>query len=385
MTTRHNSATALFFAGLALAAAAPLANLVGRSLRRRGRRITLITQELEGLKTASVGTGVLQFGSAAAKGSKRPLSMIMGERTVNAIAARLRIYCILFAALLTASVVFASAAYWVWVPDPARNSVFRTVSLAGDAYEFAGEAGLQVAIRMDEPRAGSIMWQYLSYGTCIGLIVLATRRSRYLGLAVAIVILSFLGLNSIRLPDHSRYEVEASQLSPEMRSQLADAAGLGMKSGIEPERNAFPTASLTLRGTASLEGAAAHRSPVRMAAINPSIAAYTLAQLAYLDADTAAASTWLNRIENIVDLHPTVHQLKLASVQEWLSANGISSAEQWFSTDFVAMVRLIAHFLLAASIFAMASGAVVAIAVMIAARRGNRIEALMEERDRSPT
>jgi hypothetical protein len=112
--------------------------------------------------------------------------------------------------------------------------------------------------------------------------------------------------------------------------------------------------------------------------LDPSLAAYTLAQL---EGEAGDASHFLSQIEDVRDLHPDVHRERMAIIRDWVSANGHTPPEmEWFSADFASLGR----WLLTLSVASLALAVLVTPLIAVAVARRNRIEALIEERGRHP-
>ncbi|MDE8763785.1 hypothetical protein PZB21_32290 [Rhizobium sp. CBK13] len=117
--------------------------------------------------------------------------------------------------------------------------------------------------------------------------------------------------------------------------------------------------------------------------IDPSLAAYTLAQIAYLEGNVVDASTFLNQIREVKVLYADVHCERLALMRDWVSANGYTvNAMDWLNVDFPSLVRRLGRWLLMLSIGSLGLAALVTPLVAIALARRRRIEALLEERGR---
>ncbi|MGR9392107.1 hypothetical protein ACU8OL_03770 [Rhizobium leguminosarum] len=377
----------LFLAGLLFGIAAPLTNGFSWLVARRSRRVFSIERELAhrraNLPDALKSAGRL-FGTHIAKKPVQSPSVASGERAIEAIASRARTYLLLSLGLLAFAALSALAAYWVWLPDAEKNTAFRFVALAGNTADYAQQDGVAVIVGVRDWAGWSITLNWLKYPICIIAIVLATRRSRYLGAFTAIVFLACFALQNVQLAQHSRREALPGQFSQLLRSKLklaADRPNVAPGSPPQSTTAGFHGLALNLRGSIAAEKNTASSS--QEADVDPSLAAYTLAQIAYLEGEAADASHFLSQIEDVRDLHPDVHRERMAIIRDWVSANGHTPPEmQWFSTDLPSLVRQLGRWLLTLSVASLALAVLVTPLIAVAVARRNRIEALVEERGR---
>lgn len=377
----------LLLAGLLFGIAAPLTNGVSWLVARRSRRVSSIERELEHrrvrLPDALKKAGRL-FGTSIAKKSVQSPSVANGERAIEAIASRARTYLLISLSLLTFAALSALAAYWVWLPDAEKNTAFHFVALAGNTADYAQQDGVTVIVGVGDWTGWSIAINWLKYPACIVAIVLATRRSGYLGVFTAVVFLACLALQNVQLAQHSRREALPSQFSQLLRSTLklaADRSTVAPGNNPQPNTQGFQGLALNLRGSIAADKNTP--SSVGRATVDPSLAAYTLAQIAYLEGEAGDASHLLSQIEDVKDLHPDVHRERMAIIRDWVSANGHTAPEMdWFSADLASLVRQLGRWLLALSVVSLALAVLVTPLIAIAVARRNRIEALIEERGR---
>ncbi|ARM87344.1 hypothetical protein RHEC894_CH01003 [Rhizobium sp. CIAT894] len=382
-SAQSQKAFLLLAAGLLFAIAAPLTNGFGWLVARRSRRVFLIEREL-GDRRAKLADAVKRaagvFGTNIAKRLVQSQSVANGERAIEAITSRARTYLLLVLGLMAFAALSALAAYWVWLPDAAENTAFHFVALAGDTADYAQRGGVSVMVGVDEFAVWPSLLSLLKYPALIAAIVLATRRSRYLGALTAMAIVAFFVLDDYRFSQHSRREALPQQFSALLRSKLDLAAGRSTIA-LEPAIGGFEGLSLNLRGSIPAENKSS--SSAAEVGIDPSLAAYTLAQLAYLEGDAAEASRFLSQVRDVRELHAAVHCERLATISEWVSAHGhATGAIDWVNLDFPSRVRQLGRSLLTLSVASLALAVLVTPLLAIAVARRNRIEALIEERGR---
>ncbi|TAX59362.1 hypothetical protein ELI02_04655 [Rhizobium leguminosarum] len=384
---RSQRAFLLFLAALLFGIAAPLTNGFSWLVARRSRRVFSIERELErrraNLPDALKSAGGL-FGTHIAKKSVQSSSVASGERAIEAIASRARAYLLLSLGLLAFAALSALAAYWVWLPDAEKNTAFHLVALAGNTADYAQQDGIAVIVGVRDWAGWSITLNWLKYPICIVAIVLATRRSRYLGAFTAMAFLACFALQNVQLAQHSRREALPSQFSQLLRSKLKLAAhrsNSAFGNVSQPTTGGLQGLALNLRGSIAAEKNTP--SSVGTVDLNSSLAAYTLAQIAYLEGEAADASHFLSQIEDVRDLHPDIHRERMAIIRDWVSANGHTPPEtEWFSADFASLVRQLGRWLLTLSVASLALAVLVTPLIAVAVARRNRIEALIEERGR---
>jgi hypothetical protein len=382
-SVQSQKAFLLLAAGLLFAIAAPLTNGFGWLVARRSRRVLLIERELDHRRarlTDAVARAAGVFGTNIAKKLGQSPSVANGERAIEAITSRARTYLLLVLGLLAFAALSAFAAYWVWLPDAAENTAFHFVALAGDTADYAQRGGVAVIVGVEDWAAWSILLSWLKYPVLVVAFVLATRRSRYLGALTAIAIVAFFVLDDYRFSQHSRREALPPQFSALLRSKL-DLAADRSPIALEPATDGLQGLALDLRGSIPAEKEAP--SAAAEVGIEPSLAAYTLAQLAYLEGDTADASRFLSQVRDVRELHPGVHCERLAIIRDWVAAHGHSPAAiDWVNVDLPSQVRQLGRSLLTLSVASLALALLVTPLLAVAVARRNRIEALIEERGR---
>ncbi|ANL64722.1 hypothetical protein AMC82_CH01027 [Rhizobium phaseoli] len=377
----------LLSAALFFAIAAPLTNGLGWWVARRSRRVLSIERELQE-RRANLPDAIKRaagvFGSRIANKLPKPSSIANGERAVDAITSRARGYLLFVLGLLAFAALSAFAAYWVWLPESADNNAFHFVALAGSAADYAQRNGVDVIAGADDWTVGPLLLNWLKYPICLAAIVLATRRSRYLGAVSAMAFVAFFALDEYRFSQHARREALPQQFSQRLRSELALAAGAAYPSPItlpQPVTDGSGGLDVNLRGSIAVGKTSASAAPPM--GIDPSLAAYTLAQIAYLEGNVVDASTFLNQIREVKVLYADVHCERLALMRDWVSANGYTvNAMDWLNADFPSLVRRLGRWLLMLSIGSLGLATLVTPLVAIALARRRRIEALLEERGR---
>jgi len=386
-SAQSQKAYLLLSAALIFAIAAPLTNGLGWWVARRSRRVWSIERELEQRRanlTGAVKRAAGVFGSRIANKLPKPSSIANGERAIEAIAARARGYLLFVLGLLAFAALSAFGAYWIWLPEAADNTAFHFVALAGSAADYAQQNGVTVIAGADEWTVGPLLLNWLKYPICLAAIVLATRRSRYLGAVAAMVFVAFFAIDDYRFAQHSRREALPQQFSQRLRSELDLAAGRGnggLTAPPQPVTDTFRGLDINLRGSIAAENKSA--SPVAPTEIDASLAAYTLAQIAYLEGNVVDAAKFLNQVSEMKVLYAGVHCERLALMRDWVSANGYTAnAMDWLNADFPSPVRRLGRWLLTLFIGSLGLAAVVTSFVAIAVARRRRIEALLEERGR---
>lgn len=380
-SVQSQKAFLLLSAGLLFAIAAPLTNGFGWLVARRSRRVFLIGRELDHRRArladaAARAAGV--FGTNITKKLGQSPSVANGERAIEAIISRARTYLLLVLGLLAFAALSALAAYWIWLPDAAENTAFHFVALAGDTADYAKRGGVTVMVGVEDWAGWSILLNWLKYPVLIVVIVLATRRSPALGALAAMAIIAFFVLGDFRFSQHSRREALPQQFSALLRSKL-DLAADRSTIALEPATKGLQGLAVNLRGSIPAE----KEPPSSEAIIDPPLAAYTLAQLAYLEGDTADAWRFLNQVKDVRELYSGVHRERIAIIRDWVSAHGHSpEAIDWVNVDLPSQVRQLGRWLLTLSVASLALAVLVTPLLAIAVARRNRIEALIEERGR---
>ncbi|PDT12913.1 hypothetical protein [Rhizobium sp. M1] len=377
----------LLSAALIFAIAAPLTNGLGWWVARRSRRVLSIERELQQRRAnlqGAVKRAAGVFGSRSANKLPKPSSIANGEHAIDAIASRARGYFLLILGLLAFAGLSAFGAYWIWLPEAADNTAFHFVALAGSTADYAQQNGVTVRAGADDWTAGPILLNWLKYPICLAAIVLATRRLRYLGALTTMAFVAFFTIDDFRFAQHSLREALPQQFSQGLRSKLDLAAGRpngGLIALPQPVTDSVGGLDVNLRGSIAAESKSP--SPVPPMEIDASLAAYTLAQIAYLEGNVVDTAKFLNQVSEMKVLYAGVHGERLALMRDWVSANGYTAnAMDWLNADFPSLVRRLGRWLLALSIGSLGLAMLVTPLVAIAVARRRRIEALLEERGR---
>lgn len=379
---RSQRAILLSVFGVLLLAGVPLTNALSWRLARRGKRVDKLEEELQRHRSSSIQNDKTArrstFGLVASAIRLRPASLAEGERAIGEIEGRLRFYFFAAVTLLGLAIVLALCAYRIWLPDPASNTAFQTVSLVSAIAEMAKKTGAHFTFSSDDPTITSMLISWGSTGLCIAAVVIATRRSRLLGAVAAIAAAIYVGLAHIAISPHSRYEIALNEIPSDLIDRLrSEVEAQARRSG-----NIIELANGLRGGISALKaGPATDEKPADFG----SAAAYTLAQIAYLEGRASEASVYLNDIERIDAFRPDVHRERLALLVGWVSANGYPVAnDKWFAGDDAvrSLIRSAGRWLICGSLISLALAILVVPLFAIASTRRSRIEALIEERQR---
>ncbi|NMN73997.1 hypothetical protein [Rhizobium sp. 57MFTsu3.2] len=375
--------------GILLCLISPLSDRLSARIATRGNRLAATKADIDclrgQLKETEPNAQRLHFGTGGIRRLVQSKTISDSEAVLDAIEARLRFYLFAGLTLLATSVLTAITAYLLWLPAAESNTAFLQVSLAGDALTLVQRSGASVTSRV--PSYSFMLWlmKWVSVALCVAGVVVLMRRSRPMGVAAMIAALGIYVVSMLIPILHSWYEVSPNLLSTTVRRQLIEAT----KSRVAPSI----LADTPLRSSAGQEafhqqtanGGIVLKSPQEMVpvSVDGAVAAYTLAQIAYIEGDAAEASERLSEVQSSRDLVPAAHQQRLALIYDWVASHQLDvSKSDWLSGAVACthFVRTASRGLLLTSIMGILMAGVAAALFGIASRRKTRIEALARER-----
>jgi hypothetical protein len=378
---RSQRAILLSVFGALFLAAVPLTNALSWRLAKRAKRVGKLEEELQRRGSSSIQndktTRRSAFGLIASATRLRPASLAEGEHAIGEIEGRLRFYLFTAVSFLGLAIILALCAYRIWLPDPASNTAFHTVSLVSEIADLAKKTGAHVISRDDDPTIKSMLIWWGSIGLCIAMVVIAARRSRFLGVGAIIAVGLYIALPHFAIVPRSMYEVAINEIPSNLLYQLRSEAH-----------------TQTDRANNTIELANGLRGDIPAIETKPALdikatelgsaAAYTLAQIAYLDGRASEASMYLNQVERIEAFRPDVHRERLALLVGWVSANGYPVAKnKWFAGDDEALspIRSAGRWFVCGSLMSLVLAILLVPLFAIAFTRRSRIEALIGERE----
>ncbi|WP_132589656.1 hypothetical protein [Rhizobium sp. BK068] len=386
--TRTSLGVALL--GILLCLVSPLSDRLSVGIAARGTRLTATKADIERLRgqltEAEPQVRRLHFGTGGIRRLVQSKSVSDSEAVVDAMEVRLRFYLVAGLAFLAISLITATAAYLLWLPAAGSNTAFGQVSLVGDVLTLVQQSGASITSRV--PSYSFMRWlmKWVAVAFCVASVVVLMRRSRQMGVAAMIVALSAYVVSTFIPILHSWYEVSPDLLSNTLRSQLIEATRTRVTSSILADTPLRPSAGQQTFQPQAANGGTASNLPQQIVppgAVNGAVAAYTLAQIAYIGGDVTEASVRLSEVQASRDLVPAAHQQRLALIYDWVASHQLDvSKSDWFSgsVNLTHFVRTASRGLLLASTIGILMAGLAAMLFGIAFRRKTRIEALARER-----
>jgi hypothetical protein len=352
-----------FAGGLALAAVGPASSFLADRMARRAKRID---EAEDHVRSAQAAQQVFSFATRSGRDAgQRPSSAVFDSQTMMAaMSRRIRAYARAAGWMAAAATLCALGSWWYWLPPAASNSAFRKIELVPEVLKLAHTAG-QSGITTGGLSDGVLLviWLGALFAYFCSVLIIKARSYR-LGTALAVALYSFV-LPSPFFPNSGSL-VALSDLQPGLRAQLM---ALGTAE-LAPSGGLSRTFAMIETGKAPLQADSA-------------AAAYTLAQIAYLENRPADAASMLNRMldRSIIRARRTEQRTDL--MIEWAVAHG-QPAPAWLASPQrerpTAPARSLAR---ALSIVAIAAAAAMLVPLGLlgyAWHRRKRIEALVAER-----
>ncbi|QKC82807.1 hypothetical protein [Mesorhizobium sp. NZP2077] len=360
-------AWAALVVGTLLCLIGPFAEIIATRIARRARRTDKVQRQLEAQRAELAGTSVNgTFGRAQSFGVQS-IAAMDAVSVIAAIARRLRLYRLTAMALAGLALVSFYWAYALHLPPAAANGAFDNIALIARAGEFWKAAGLAASANFPLP---TLPWTLVGMMTsplslfALAVIVL-TRFRKYArfvlaGFAVLLLMVPLQQMAPVATPAQP---ATASAFGPELRAALLQAAGQ-------------PAPAIDGLRTSTPEQA-------DLPPIDGSVAAYTLAQIAYVENRPADAGMLLARIVDPGVLMGRINNQRADLMLEWAQANGYPARGLDWTPNLpqpMAETRATGQFFLIAGLALLALLAATAALIAIAGRRLSRISSLVDAR-----
>jgi hypothetical protein len=371
--------------GIILGLLGPFADVLGTRIGRRARHIAEAREKLDTrraeLDREELSTRLRELKASEPTQSRPAMS---GDTFVAAITGRIRSYRIAAGSLTALALISLFSAYYLWLPTVDSNTAFDAVALTGDAARLARQAGIRAlpaeGLQLLEP----LVFPLLLLGLFASLFLIRKRRPLLLTAFAGAVLFKLLG--TLGLDHRASYEVPVGALSADLRHVLEQSvqvqeANLEQATPAEtdapPKRDEAPTFR-------DLRRALDAPTPARRTAVEPSVAAYTLAQIAYLEDRPAEAGHMLAKITDPGLLTALIHHQRVEVMSDWAAAKGYPLSHEAKAPSYLLIpmrfTRHVAHVLFGLGL-AVAMLAFVPLGLLaIAETRGRRIRALVDER-----
>lgn len=380
--------------GFLMALFGPFADVIAARMGKRARRIAEAQGRLRAERPASGQEGAVgTFGRRQGSEAIQSIATLDGEAIVGEIALRMRRYGIAAAALAALALVSFYGSYFFWLPSADSNTAFQMVALAGGAVRLASIVGLA---NYEDAEWARVM---LFHASIVGLLgwLLFSRKHRRLVLVGVVTILAMVNVGSLALTGPA-HPVSAAELDPNLRAILrqslenTDELGEARRfagHSLKPN-SALPTFKDIARREMARRGDTARAIDSLLAddpdVVEGSVAAYTLAQIAYLEDRPAEAARMLARIANPDALTARVHRQRADLIAEWVAAKGHPLPPQARTPRLsipMSITRQLAHALLGIGGVSVALSILPLLLLVIARKRRRRIGSLVAERRRS--
>lgn len=347
-------------AGIALCLVGFFADIISTRISQRARRVEQMKfdmrkAELVG-KDTSLPSEVIESMAA-----------VDAVAVVEAIARRIRLYRI--AAVIFAGLVLFGF-YWAYalhLPERADNTAFGAVSLHPDALEFWRTVKLAGSGQVWQ--FSFIWWLLTSVTSPFSLLFILFitfplwrefhRIVLYGSVGLALTFMQLQPLELIREPAIS---ASVASFNPTVLQQLGTAAH-------SPSERP--------------KGGNAHGNETStvLTEIDRSIAAYTLAQIAYIEGRPADASAFLSLIDGPRVLTSRIANQRVDLMLEWTEAHGYPVSNlAWRPNLSMALTRTVARAFLGISFVFLAILLTLSGLIVVASRRDSRIRSLVEAR-----
>lgn len=367
--------------GILLAVIGPFVDVLSGRVLKRATRIEVARTQLEGAREAGSSSSS-SFGRRS-PGGIQSVAASEGEAIITAISRRLGFYLIGGGAVFLLGLLGIAGYFVFWLPPADSNSAFGGVMLFEEVQEL-------LVPHAFTPRIPPFLWllPQLVTGGSIAILAAAWIFRRFApyylgGIALVYVLWLVAGLGFVR---HEGIELAPAQISPGMRTYLLggiDApatrgAGINTFDSIKPILR--PVAPAGVAPAPTLVAPALPGDPPR---IEGSLAAFTLAEIAYVENRPQDIVDFLNHITHPEILTSTALQQRIALMREWAVSNGLTLSPSVRAPETpasMALVRNLAPLLLVAGLVGMTLALVFGAAFFIGNGRRRRIAALIVER-----
>jgi hypothetical protein len=367
---RSTLAWIVSIAGTLLCLIGPFAEIISTRIARRARRTDKVQRQVEAQRAELAGATVSgTFGRAQSAGAIQSIAAMDAVSVIEAIARRLRLYRVLAFILAGLALVSFYWAYALHLPPAADNGAFDTIALIGRAGDFWKAAGLAQSAAFPQP---SLLWTLVgmmaSPLTLIALAVIVLTKFRkharfvLAGFVGLMLMMAMQQLAPIATPAQPAM---ASAFDPGLRQYLQQAAGLpATPPGVDGLRKGGPEQA----GLPPIDG---------------SIAAYTLAQIAYVENRPADAGMLLARIVDPGVLAGRINNQRTDLMLDWTQAHGYPARGlDWtpILPQPMATTRAMGKVFFGAGFVFLALLTAAAALIAIAGRRSSRISSLIDAR-----
>lgn len=336
--------------GILIGLAGPFSDVVSTGMRQRadriGKMLSNLAEQRGNLKRPDGSNSAMQSAAAAD-----------GESIVNSISRRTRFYGIFAGTFAALSLACLYDSYRFFLPNAESNTAFADVALASGALDFASAAGL-VSPSFAPP---NLLWSSLQAFGLFGLVplvvLLLTRNLRPFLVAMLVSgVVEFATSGAALL--RPNYAIPTESLGADARNALLESAKGKAELAMPPTATGLPP-------------------------VDSSTAAYTLAQLAYIENRPADAGHFFELITDPSALSGVVHHQRAAIMTDWVVAKGQHPSIRAWTPDTPRPInytrQLGKSFLHLSLLFA--GLAVLSFSLLfVANKRRSRIRALVDER-----
>jgi len=397
LSARYNThsviASLVIVIGTALGLIGPFADIISSRIQRRVARIGDAQNRLDQQRAESYQPSqVSGLGFSAPRENIQSLAAIDGGALIAEISQRTKIYSVVALTFGGLALVCLYGSYAFWLPSPETNTAFARVGLVGATLGLVDQSdgGLDLGFIWD------MMFPFSLGGLLLISLVFSRKHSRPI-LAALLVLVAMAQIQPFVPIRSSNHEVAASSISPQLRVHLKESAKAGGQTAMrtlqpkgairsmqpDPSLPAFPRVRTRLtppKGTAALLAATA--APA-LPQINSSVAAYILAQIAYLEDRPADASQMLSYITQPDILRGYVHKQRAKLMVDWVEAQGYALPDQSLKSRTHMLTGLARKTGRVLPWFVIACGGVAAIALVLriaSGHRRRRMDSLVRQR-----
>ena len=374
--------------GSVLAMAAPFSEIISTAMSARLERISRYRAELTGGQTPQPGHDLAPVASHL-----HSLAVDDARQAMEAITRRLHRYRVALIASFWLCLCCGLRAYELHLPAPGQNTAFDTIGLEGPVVYLAQEMGLAVK---GSPHGGSLLGAFWSPASllfiapAVGLLFRAYRTLSFVALVSIAAIDPGLGAvsgspvaNTLPLEsvtdEFRQFLVEVNAEGKDViRKELAHDSS----SSVQNLGPSFPP--IDLPGTPKAETSALARMPGGQVPIEDVTAAtFVLAQIEYLKNRPEEMVQYLE--DGIIPgrLDDRADRQRYALMLDWAKDRGVnigSDVQKIEPLSLPSVTRVRGRLLLAISITAGMASVLSLLFMLIASRRGKRIDALVAQR-----
>lgn len=309
---------AMILGGLA-ALLGPFSQILHASIRKRTRRIKTVQKELDAATQSNNVAARYAASNSNDGGSEQGVKSIAAldaRGTVEILQNRFRRHAVAAGSLLGLAALAWGAKLMFGLPPVDQNSAFETIALLDGVARYGTASGYFPGKDYGHTATFSLMHFLSPFVFLAAIFLFFLRKSKIPALVALLIGVIFNQAGPYLITPDPIYQAPAAALNDSHRRSLAKRTRPASKSG-SSTRPAKPR-GVNIRDT--------------VAFVARDHAAFTLAQIAYVENDPVKAAVFLNRIRHYNSFRPPYAKRRLIIMREWVTARGQAISQDTWTT-----------------------------------------------------